>query len=234
MKMKIFSLCVLMTISSCWAAENKTAQLFVKGEAVLLKPADQMQLTIGIVSQDTEAQRALQINNKKMRQLIKNLNDIDLPQTDYQTGQFYISPVYKRQPKEIPAEWQPISHYEVTNTLQIATQKLDLVERIISVAAQAGSNKIDSIQFGLKDPRLYRAEAIEKATQNAIDDATVLAQAARVNLLGVHSISLDYSQGHNYSPKVMYAAAADSSATPIELGNVEVRASVDITFDIVP
>ncbi|MBA3721969.1 MAG: SIMPL domain-containing protein [Parachlamydiaceae bacterium] len=233
-----FLVCLSISNFSVFADETtqNSPQLFVKGEAVLFKPADQLKMTIGIVTQDNDAKKALQINNEKMNKVVLILTKIGLPDSDFQTDQFHIYPIYKQPPKEIPPDWNPvISHYEVSNTIQIATQKMDLADKIITDTANAGANKIDSIQFDLKNPRIYRAEAINVATQNAIDDANVLAEAAHVKLLGVRSISLDHSQTpYPVMSKMAFAVGSQdvSNTTPIEAGNIEVRANVDVVFDI--
>lgn len=211
-------------------------KLLVKGEALLFKPADQMQLSVGVVTQHDDPQQALRLNNAKMAQVIKSLNQLGLVHTDYQTGQFQIQPIHTVPPKEPPADWKAkVSHYEVTNTIRIKTQRLDLTSEIILASSQSGANQIENIQFDLKDPRSYRAEAIKKATENAIADANILAKAAGVKLTGVRSLTLD--QGHPVfsAPRaLMYKASAESLSenTPIEAGAIEVRASVDMIFDI--
>lgn len=209
--------------------------LVVRGEALLFKPADQIEVSVGVVTEDVNPQKALQLNNEKMAAVIKELNDVGLTTQEYRTGQFQVRPVYTNPPKDPPADWrQKISHYEVTNTLQIKTQKLDIAGRLLSVASQAGSNRIDHIQFDLKNPREFRAEAIQKATQNAIDDATLLAEASHVKLVKVRYVALDPSQNHFPAPRMMMAKFSGEalSDVPLEAGDVEVRAVVEMIFEV--
>lgn len=224
--------------SSIQTAEDHRSQptLSVRGEAVLYKPADQMEITVGVVTRDPNSEKALQLNNEKMEKVIRNLQQVGLDKSDYKTGRFYIHPIYQTPPKNPSPDWHPaINSYEVNNSIVIKTTKLDLAPKIIEAASQGGSNQIDHIQFNLKDPRSYREEAVELATNNAVSDAQVLAKAAHINLAGVSSISLDQAQPvYPVARQMMFAAKEFSGSTPIEAGDVEVRAAVNIEFFIKP
>lgn len=237
--MRLFSLllfignCIFMC-SEAVEQKNNFPQLVVRGEGILFKPADQLQITLGVVTQDVDPQKALTMNNEQMTHLIDSVSKVGLSRSEYQTGQFYIQPIYTQPPRDIPPDWhQKISHYEVSNNLQIKTQHLDLAGQLISAAAQAGANKISDIQFTVQDPRLYHAEAIEVAAKNAMSDAAVLAKATGVSIVGVRSVVLDHNQSRPFP--MMAKANFDSyggESTPIEAGDVEVRAAVDIVFEI--
>jgi len=216
--------------------KNHIPQMVVRGEGVLYKPSDQLQITLGVVTQDADPQKALSMNNEKMAQLIDRVATVGLSRSEYQTGQFYIQPIYTPPPKDIPPDWQQkISHYEVNNNLQIKTQRLELAGQLISAAATAGANKISDIQFTVKDPRPFHAEAIEVAAKNAMADAAVLAKATGVTIVGIRSIALDHEQSRPYP--MMAKANFDAfggAPTPIEAGDVEVHAAVDMVFEIRP
>ncbi|MBA3238953.1 MAG: SIMPL domain-containing protein [Parachlamydiaceae bacterium] len=225
-----FILCFLA--SPVFAQEHRST-LTLHGVAVLNKPADQLQITIGVVSEGAHAEEALRDNSEKMRAIISALQMKELSNKEYSTGQFSISPTYTPYPKNPPPEWtQKINGYRVSNLLLIQTDKLNLAGQIIDAVSQAGANSIDQISFGLKDDRLYRQEAIRQATEHAKQDAENLASAANLKLGPILQISLDTGTPE---PRIFrHFAEAVEKSTPIEPGEVTVNAGVKIVYHVNP
>ena len=211
-------------------------KLMVRGEARLRKPADEMMIQIGVVTQETLATKALQENNKSMQRIIANLVKVGLADTEYSTGRFSIRPVYSVPPQNPPPNWKAtIEGYEVNNSLTIRTSKLDLAGPIIDAAGQAGANAVDNIEFRLKDPNVHQEEAITTATQIALEEANIVAQAANVKIVRILSIGLNEAQQPDPIkpfPMMMRTAAYESANTPIKAGDVDVTASVNILFEL--
>lgn len=213
-------------------------KLTVRGEAELLKPADQLRLDVGVVTEAPDATDAMQANSRAMQDVVMAVKHAGLTDKEYETGRFNLRPVYSGRPRTAGAEWRPkIVAYEVTNTLSIKTRKLELAGKLIQSANEAGANTINSIGFDLADPRVHRAEAIAAATANARGDAAVLARAADVKLVRILSITLDEAQWRPPVPmaaRAVGAAMAESVTPPITPGDVTVRASVTIQYEIGP
>ena len=240
MKTKKIKLSVLFSIlflfacnTNCWARDPFFPKLVVSGSAVLHKPADQFGLNISVISQAETADQALSDNNDRMHQVIDNLQVAGLEKGEYHTGQFSIQPVYSTAPRNIPPDWRAtIIGYEVTNSINVQTQKLELAPVIIDAAGQAGANQISNINFNIKDTGLYRSEAITQATANAYKDAEAIAKAANIQIVRVLDIKLDQPQIYARAGQNMhYLAKADSMAF-IEAPDVDISSNVSITFEI--
>ncbi|MBA2368147.1 MAG: SIMPL domain-containing protein [Candidatus Protochlamydia sp.] len=235
---KFFTTAILFSGSfNATAEELEISKLTVKGEGALYKPADQMELNIAVVTQNIDSKLAVKTNNEKMELVISRLNKVGLTAKEIQTGQFMVQPIYHYPgPKEEQAG-PTITHYETTNTLQIKTKQLDLIEKIIGAAVESGANRLDQIVFNLSDPQLFRNEVIHLAAKHAMEDANSLAHAAQVKLVRVLSLDLDPNQTHYPVPRMMMASKAESMGSfdaPIEAGQVEMKASVNMTFEIAP
>jgi uncharacterized protein YggE len=211
-------------------------KLTVRGEAQLDKPADQLRMRVGVVTEDAEATAALTRNSERMEDVISALEKKGLTEQEYETGRFSIRPVYERRPRNAAAQWRPqIIGYEVTNAVSIRTRKLELAGTLIEAANEAGANSIDSIAFDLANPRTHRAEAIATATANARSDAGILARAAGQRLVRIISINLDEAGWRPPVPtmaRTRIAAAEAGAAPPIAPGDVTVRASVTLVYEI--
>ena len=216
------------------------SKLTLKGQATLHKPADQMSITIGVATIGVDAETALKENNEKMQAVVQSLDKIGLSKQEYETGQFSIRPIYSQQPKDAPEDWKPsIKGYEVLNNVNVKTTQLKLAGDLIDAASGAGANRIENINFDLKDPQIYRAEAITAASANALGDAHVLSKATSQRLVKVLAISLDEAQYLPPAPRpiAMYMAkgfAPAMASAPISAGNVEVSANVTIVYEIEP
>jgi uncharacterized protein YggE len=214
--------------------------LTVRGSAELIKPADQLRITIGVVSEDPDAREALSDNSKRMQKVVGAIGGAGLDEDEYKTGRFQIRPIYSKPPRRPPPQWRAqIIGYEVTNTVMVRTKQLALAGELIEAANKAGANSIDSIGFDLVDKRKYRAEAISKATAHALADARKLAESARVKLVRTLSINLDDTGARPPVPRrfaapAMAAAAEAGVPPPITPGDVTVTASVTVVYEIAP
>lgn len=212
-------------------AKTDKAALSVTGQATLYKPADQLNLSVGVVTEADTAATALQENNQKMKALIDALSAKQLSPQEYFTGQFNISPIYAPYPKDPPPDWtQKITAYRVNNSLTIRTDKLDLAGELIDAVTKAGANSIENMSFGLKDERRYRQELIQAATSNALQDAKALAAAADLKLIRIQQIWLD--QAGSFEPRVKFAAAMMDRSTPIEKADVPIHGSVTVVYEV--
>lgn len=228
-----------LTICSYTYSANESEKPYPKitlsSQATIFKPADELQLSIGVVEVGEKAEAVLQANSAKMEAVIANLESIGLTKKEYQTGRFSITPTYTPYPKNPPPNWKPsINGYEVNNTLTIKTDKIPLAGKLIDAANKAGANSIENIHFALHDPRAYWNEAMAAATTNAINDVKVIAQAAGVKLGRIISITLDNANA--ISPRINNIYFAKSSgaetAPPIEAGDVSITANVSIIYEL--
>ncbi len=208
--------------------------LVVKGEATVQKPADQFEVLLGVFTQGATSQEALNENNQKMNQVITNIKAVGLDESDFQTGRFRIQPVMRPLSKDAKNDKnRTISHYEVVNNIQVKTLKISLAEKILDAAVKGGANQVEKVNFSINNPQSYRDEAIMLATQYAQADAHSLATAAGVKLTRILFLSLDQWQHRplNWTMAKMSAGGAEDG-TPLESGNVEIQASVNLIYEI--
>lgn len=218
---------------SLHAWNDDVPKLTLSASATILKPSDELQLKIGVVTLGKTAEEALAENSSKMQNILVALTSIQLTKEDYETSQFSITPSYTPYPKDAPADWRPsINGYEVTNTILIHTQRLGSAGQIIDAANQAGANSITDIRFGLRNSRDYWTEALTAAGSNAVKDAQAIAAATGVKLARVLSLSLNHAQVN--SPQINFACMAKTreTVTPIEAGDVSITANVTIIYEI--
>lgn len=235
LRLLTMSMLFLLPSMKGWAEFENTPKLVVRGEASIFKPADQMEISLGVVTAAENSSEALNENNQRMRQILVNLQELGLEPSEYQTGRFQIRPIYRKPAKVSEEEERTvITHYEVINAIQVKTQKLALADRILSRAVQGGANQVEQVNFNLHNPQDYRAEAIELATKYAFADAAVLAHAAGVKIMRVLNLSLDHWQ-HVPRPLMLgkYSSHAGGETQEVlEPGQTEIHATVNVTIEI--
>lgn len=225
MKRLLFAIIPLIGFS------HEVPKLTLNATATLSKPADELQLKIGVITLGETAQIALAENGEKMNRVFEELKRIGFENDDFETHQFSINPTYTPTPKDPPPYWRAtINGYEVTNTILIHTPKLHLAGDLIDAANSAGANSITDIRFAIHDPRKYWTEALTAAGRNAINDAEALANATNTHLVRILSLSLNHT--HIKSTQLNLSAFARASSTPIEPGDVSLEASVSLVYEI--
>ncbi len=219
-----------------WAHDKnpEIPRMTVNGEATLFKPADQMELQVDVVTEGTEAQKAVEENNRIMAQTLNNLKKIGLNEEEYYTSRYQVMPIYPtvKDPKENPHK---IDHYEVHHTLAIKTQKLNLKNAIVGAVVEGGANQITSLTFNSANPQSYREEAIAQAAQNALDNANALANASKVKIVRILSVAVEQltDQSRNQTPRLAMAKVSMGNAEPsISEGPMEIFATVNMVLEI--
>ena len=98
--------CVFAMLASATGAQEQkledAAKLTVRGQARLEKPADQLRLRVGVVTEAPEARAALAANSRRMNDVVKAIDKVGLKPDEYETGRFSLRPVYSRRPRQAP------------------------------------------------------------------------------------------------------------------------------------
>jgi uncharacterized protein YggE len=126
--------------------------------------------------------------------------------------------------------------YVARNAIEIRVDAVDRTGEILDMSVQAGATSVTSIRFDLKD----RAAAEREALRLAVVDARARAEAAAAGVgRNVDRVlRIDDTPQARIMPvqRPMMAmareAAADASQTPVEGGELEIRAQVVLTMSI--
>ena len=145
------------------------------------------------------------------------------------TGGYSLYPEYGDQSR--PNTKPVITGYRAENSITVQTGALNLVGPLIDAAIAAGANRVNSLQFNLRDDTHARDEAIANAAKDAQAQAQSLAAALGLKLGPIINATTVSDTGPR---PVMFRAAAMSvnTATPVQPGEVTVPATVSLTYAI--
>jgi uncharacterized protein YggE len=145
------------------------------------------------------------------------------------TGGYSLNPQYDQRPGH---ENPTIIGYTAQNSIVVETGAIDLVGALIDSAISAGANRVDYLNFTVKNDIKPRTEAITSATRDARAQADALASALGVKLGKVIKATTLAEARPIPMQRLPMAMAATRAATPVEPGEVTVSATVSLTFEI--
>ena len=198
------------------------------GEAVIQAEPDQAVLSVGVVTQAGNAQDAASQNASQLQTTLDRLRAALGSKGTMRTVGYSLNPVYSN-PRD--GSQPVIRAYTASNTIQITTSDLAGLGKLIDSASQAGgANRIQGLQFSLKDDAAARSQALRQAVAVARVNAEAMAAGMGLKLGKV--LLIDQGSSGGVRPQVREFAAAALAPTPIEPGTVEVRADVTVTFEL--
>jgi len=121
--------------------------------------------------------------------------------------------------------------YTASNTVEARLSDLSLIGRTIDTGIQAGANRVQGLQFGLKDDQPVRLQALKLATVEAKAHAD--AMASGLGLKTGAPVAIQEGSTISIQP-LRLGNAAPTAATPIETGSVDIRATVTLQVELAP
>lgn len=219
---------VLALLPWCAAAQPdpRPPSVQATGEAVIQTKPDQAKLNIGVVTQAPTAQAAAAQNATQLQATLDKLHATLGTAGEIRTSGYSLNPNY-----QYPRDGgQPtINGYTANNTVEVTTSDLAGLGKLIDVVVAGGANRIQGVQFTVKNEAPARAQALGEAVREARGNAEAMAAAMGMHLGRV--LLLEQGNPGVIRPVVrQFAAAATAAPTPIEPGTVEVRATVTLTI----
>lgn len=192
---------------------------------------DRFTFSVGVQTVSATVDDAVAENNRKVASVLAALKRAGAQDNDIQTSQFTIYPQQDYQQGKLPR----ILGYQVSNTINVRSDKVGEAGRLLGVAVAAGVNQSSGINFEVSNPARGRDQGMRAAFEDARTKALLLAQAAG-RTLG-RAITISEGVQHQPRPEVMMRAMAmegrvANADVPIESGAQEVVYTVTATFEL--
>lgn len=152
---------------------------------------------------------------------------------DIRTSQYNLSPQY-----ETVSGQRNLKQYVMTIELEVRTQKLDLVGKVIDLAVANDLNRIGGVRFIVQDQTKINEQLRKEAVANAEKQAKELAQNSGLRLGKV----INVIEGAYYGPVPGYADGKSVSATPdrattspgttVSPGKTELKMTVTVYYEV--
>ena len=196
----------------------------VSGTAHISAKPDEAVVNLGVQTEASTAQGAMEENAAKMNAVFDALKALGLTDAELTTSNIDLYPRYDD-------HGQTIIGYQAENRVEVTIKDLGMVGKVIDGAVGAGANVAGGISFRVSDDNAGLDDALARAVQDARTKADAMAGAAGAQVGQV--ITIDQrgaEQPPIYAERLAYAADA---ATPINPGNIEKDVTVSVTWSLV-
>lgn len=215
--------------------------IVVSGQSQVEVAPDIAYVNVSVSVENKDAKEAQEEASNIMNTIYDELKEFGIEKEDLETTNYNINQIrdyrYESKMKEEGKIPTPIG-YRVSNTMNIKVSNIEEVGNVIDKITKKENVSIGNLRFDLSDDNKGSKEAIEKATQNAKDQAETVAETLGVKIKGVKKVNIgnvDSGQPYPYNNYRMYGKSVDESVaepTPISSGNLNVSANVQVEFII--
>lgn len=201
-----------------------TRHITVIGQGEATAAPDIATVRLGVQTTASTARQALSDNNRKMEALIAKLRQLGVADRDMRTSTININQAYASR-SDLP------DSYEAHNAVIVTIRALDHFGDTLGAIVDAGANNVSDINFTLDDPAPLERQARDAAIANARERADHMARTAGVMLGEITSINEAVGGPVVFAMNdEMRSSRAKHAGTPIQTGELTVRAQLQITF----
>jgi hypothetical protein len=231
-------LCTAIALGCATSADaepGEGARIRATGEATISLPPDRAEVRVAVVTESETAEPAVTRNAELTDSLLKALRGLLGDEAELASEGYSLTPRYEYDRKQ-GGRGRVLQGYSVRSALRVAIDDVEQVGKVIDVATASGANEVHSISFTLRDDSEARARALADATRAARAKADVMAEAIGGSVRRVVWVE---EGGASVRPTLLrgrteaFAVAAESRpATSVEVGDVKVRASVQMEVEL--
>lgn len=212
------------------APPREPATLTLVGTGRATVPPDMATITVGVVTEATNAREAMAGNTRAMTEATRALREAGIADRDLRTSGFSLQPRYANEQGRQPR----ITGYQVSNTLEVRVRDLAKLGEVLERTITLGANRVSGPQFGVAEPEKTLDAARRAAVADARRRAELYADALGVRLGRIVSFAEGAEAAPRPMPILRREMAAQAAPVPIEAGESAWESSVTITWELVP
>jgi uncharacterized protein len=203
--------------------------VIVTGEGVVKVAPDQAWVRIGTESRSKVSKEAQQRNAEVMTAVQQKLAALGIPKDAIKTVGIDLQPEF-----DYNNGRQTLRGYVARNTIEVRVDDFAKVGDVLDAAVSSGATNIHGLRFDVKNREAVEQQALQRAVTSGMDKAQTIAAAAKRTVDRIVRIEEQFLGGGGPQPmpeRAMMRMAADAS-TPVEAGEIEIRATVRLTVAI--
>ena len=212
------------------AAAAPPPSITVDADGKVTAIPDVARLILEVETQATTAAAAGQENAKQADRMLAGVKPVLGPEDKVRTLGYRLTPVHTYKDKSSPPE---IKGYQAVTRFEVKIMDVARLAKVIDTAFQNGATKIAGPYWSHSRIEELQRQAALNALERARHLAEALAQAAGLKIKGVDKIStglriiLPRSAGET---SLKARAAGPATPTPIEVGEEEIQAHLQVVF----
>lgn len=211
--------------------QDRTAPIVtVRGSATATGEPDRVRIAFGVTHQATNAAAAQARTSATATAIIDAVKALELPGAVLQTQGVSVNPIYS--PRNRDGSSNHVTSYRAGNTVTVRFDDVTRAGEAIDAAIRSGANQVNSLSLELQDDTPLRKAALGEAASAARDKATTIATSLGMQLGSLIEIREEGAAPTFPRFESRAMVASDAISTPVEGGEVSVRAAVVATYEL--
>lgn len=231
MKKNLLVVLIPVMLFSCHG-KKRIVEVYGRGE-VKIAP-DFVDFKFSVVNTNAAPELSQKINMKKSAAIIEALKKIGIKESNIFTLNYSLSPEY-----HYARDTQVFDGYKSENNFLVRLTEVEKYQSILSKILALGVNRIDNIEFGVKNFQELKSRSLSLAISNARDKAMALAKPVKLDVskplkifeldsnLDQNSVRKNVMQYSNYNGREEANIQVISKGERLVVTNVLVRFELD-------
>ncbi|WP_315116087.1 SIMPL domain-containing protein [uncultured Clostridium sp.] len=195
----------------------------LNGLGVLKVEPDIAIVTMGVITEDKNLEKAQKENAIRTNRVIEGLKSIGINEEDISTSSYNIEPQY-----DFVEGRQKFRGYKVSNILNVKVRDINKVGEVVDKAVQSGANSVSNIKFTAENIDSYYNKALKLAITDVVLKAVEVSNTLNVQLNRTPVSIVEKSLREVGESTIDLKAY--SASTPIVPGEINVVARIEAVF----
>ncbi|MCF6408187.1 SIMPL domain-containing protein [Pseudalkalibacillus salsuginis] len=204
--------------------ETSKPVMEVYGDGELTIDADEISLTIGVITEDPDVKTASAENARRSNQVLNALLNLGIPSNQIETVVYTIQPIYAYENGQ-----SIFKGFRVEHLYRVMINDVRSAGSVYDTAIRNGANFARDISFDVSNPKAFYLKALTIAYQDGIRKAVTLAQqmGVRLNQVPIKVVEL---KEREVVPLYKTQLLQSAGPTPIQPQKVTITAQMKIWF----
>lgn len=213
------------TVREGTRSRSRAYELVVLGEGMKKVEPDIAIVTIGIISEGQDLEQIQEQNSETSERVIQALSNLSISEKNIRTVEYRVEQMY-----DFIDGKRVFRGYEVRHLLEVEVEGIKRIGTVVDQAIKSGANIIYNIRFDYSNRDFVYQEALSFALKDATKKAETLAKSMGVNLSRIPFSIQETGTERDVRPFQPMVLSQDSSSTPIQAGQLEIKASLIAKF----
>ena len=208
------------------------------GTGMVRTAPDEAVIVLGVETWNKDLRAGYSENEAIVKRVLAVPPKYHIDKKDVQTNEVSVESTHQSRSSSLYESGSKPNGYRIDKKITVVVKDLGSVPALLADAIDAGANTIDSLNFGVSNPRKYKDEARALAINAAKEKAEAMAAELHAKIgkpvvikeIGSNTTGLGLRRDNAVIN--MFQEASDASPAGIASGQLKIDASVSVTFEL--
>ncbi len=233
----LFIIAALTTFANAQGYDPRRS-ITISGDAEVKVVPDEVVINMAVETNNTDLDKAREENDKKVSSILAMVKKLGVEEKFIQTDYLSEEPRYDYTVQYNNERERKFLGYYMTKNISVTLRDVSKFEKLIADALKLGTNYVRGMNFQTTELRKHRDQARLMAVRAAKEKATALASELGQKVgKPIYINESSYAEPMYKNVRMMQNASysdesAGSNGEVIALGQIEIKASVSVTFEL--